>query len=376
MSQVFFKEEKNKFKSSPQELKEKPIHRDQTVKLLLLLIATKIFAFIYLFNIEYIAPYGRLQLNEWWLIFYRWDSAFYDRIATLGYIDLKHWAFLPGFPAVIKAIYLLIGHSGVSTALAGLICGLTWIPVYYKVASAYMEDEAAIYSTLLFTFFPTVYVFTSIGYSEGLWLTSTLLGWYFYIKDKHLLSSLALTVSTLTRIPGFILPTLIILRELLHYRVKRACLYLLPLIALGMWFYYGFLSTGEPIAPLAAQQKTVWNPHLNFLELFMIGVIGGRPTASWNESSVFIVISLALFLYLYLKAFNVDKLLGIYSVCLFAVYLTTGYFLSMSRFLPFTFPIWMGVRVKKKSVIIPYILFNYLLALLLWSEFLNDRWIG
>ncbi|MHA1228998.1 MAG: hypothetical protein ACTSPV_19985, partial [Candidatus Hodarchaeales archaeon] len=76
---------------------------------------------LYLFNLEYIEPYGRLQPSEWWLIFHRWDSAFYERIASLGYIDLKHWAFLPAFPAVIKVIYFFIGHSGVSTALAGLI---------------------------------------------------------------------------------------------------------------------------------------------------------------------------------------------------------------------------------------------------------------
>jgi len=348
----------------------------RSTAIILFLIGTKLLAFTYLFNLEYIEPYGRLQLNEWWLIFHRWDSAFYDRIASLGYIDLKHWAFLPAFPAVIKMIFFLIGNSEVSTALAGLVFGITWVPIYYKVASTYMEDKSATYSTLLFAFFPTVYIFTSVGYSEGLWLTSTLLGWYFYIKDKHHLSSLMLTLSTLTRIPGFVLPTIILLRELLKRRVKQALFYVLPLLALGLWFLYGFICTGELVAPLAAQQKTVWNPHLNFLELFILKLISHESAVSWSDHSVFIMVTVALFLYLYMKVFSIDRTLGIYSACLLAIYLSTGYFLSLPRFLPFTFPIWLGVKVEKKSVASTYIIVNYILALLLWSEFLNDRWVG
>jgi hypothetical protein len=104
-----------------------------------LLIVTKVIAFIYLFNLEFKEPYGRLDLHEWWLIFHRWASAFYDRIAAYGYenLDLAHWAFLPGFPFVIKIVYSIIGHSGMATALAGLIFGILWVPIYYKVALMY-----------------------------------------------------------------------------------------------------------------------------------------------------------------------------------------------------------------------------------------------
>lgn len=346
-------------------------------RIVLLVFFSKIVAFLYLFNLEYVEPYGRLELGEWWLIFHRWDSAFYDRIASLGYIDLKHWAFLPAFPAAIKIIYIFTGHSGIATALAGLICGVIWIPIYYRVAATYTSDKNAIYSTLIFAFFPTVYLFTSVGYSEGLWLASTLFGWYFFLMEKYLLSSIALTISMLTRIPGFILPTVILVYMLFWRRDRRGLIYFIPFCAIFLWLVYGFTQTGEIIAPYAAQIKTEWNPHLNFVEIFVSRLIW-KNTFSWSEHSSFIIILVALFLYLYIKSFEVDKLLGVYSLSLMTLYLFTGYFLSLPRFLPFTFPIWIktGDVIKNKCLLYAYIIFNYILAILLWSEFLNDRWCG
>lgn len=343
-------------------------------KIIFLLIISKILAFIYLFNLKYIEPYGKLQLNTSWLIFHRWDSAFYDRIAALGYIDLSHWAFLPAFPVTIKIISFVVGHTGASTALAGLIFGIAWIPFYHKIATFYTGKDAATYSTLLFAFFPTVYLFTSIGYSEGLWLTSTLAGWYFYINHKHHLSSIMLTISTLTRIPGFVLPMIIIIHQVTKKKLKSAFLYSVPFIALSLWITYGFLQTGE-LALLAAQQKTVWNPHLNFREIFLAQLIGGSSDIPWNDYSVLMVMAVVLFTYFYIKTLTLDKMLGIYSICLLCLYLSTGYYLSLPRFLPFTFPIWITTKMEKKQIIL-YLVFCFILTLLLWAQMLNDRWVG
>jgi len=100
------------------------LRSDRITQIIILVVVSKLFAFLYLFNLEFIEPYGKLELNEWWLIFHRWDSAFYDRIATFGYMELKDWAFLPAFPATIKAINFFVNHSATSTAIAGIICGV------------------------------------------------------------------------------------------------------------------------------------------------------------------------------------------------------------------------------------------------------------
>ncbi len=344
--------------------------------IILILLITKIVAFIYLFNLEYIEPYGKLTPDRWWLVFHRWDSAYYDKIASFGYVDLKDWAFMPAFPGAIKVISFLVGNSYVSTALAGLIFGILWVPVYYKVAAAYVGENTATYSTLLFAFFPTVYLFTSVGYTEGLWLTSSLLGWYFYLKNKHFISSSMLALSVLTRVPGIILPALILLRKITQRKIKQALVYLLPFVALISWVAYGFLQTGVPAAFITAQQETVWNSHLNFVELFLAQIMGGSTPSAWNEQSVFLIIAIALFAYLCIKVFDVDKFLGIYSVCSLAFLLTAGYYLSLSRFLPFIFPIWLNIKVNKKPVVAAYIILCFILTLVLWSEFLNDRWVG
>ena len=126
---------------------------------------------------------------------------------------------------------------------------------------------------------------------------------------------------------------------------------------------------------MAALQKTVWDPHLNFLEVFLVPLASGKAP-NWSDHSVFLFITLAIFTYLYLRVFKVDKILGVYSICLLATYLSTGYFLSLSRYLPFTFPIWINLKVEKKSTVALYVVFSIVLAVMLWIQFLNDRWVG
>lgn len=369
---------KDKIRGLLHRIKDQPLHFELSViwAIVILLIVTRIVAFAYLFNLNYIEPYGKLTPDNWWLVFHRWDSAFYDRIASSGYVEPRDWAFLPAFPGAIKALNFLVGNSSVSTALAGLIFGVLWVPIYHKVASIYVDKESAVHSTLLFAFFPTVYLFTSVGYSEGLWLTCSLLGIYFYLKDRHALSGGMLALSALTRIPGIILPLIFFLHKLVQKRVKQALFYLLPAAALIGWLGYGFLQTGLPFAPLTAQTSTVWNPHLNFVEVFLIPLVTGNTLHAWSEYSVFFFIALAVFSYFCIKVFSVDKVLGIYSISLLGFFLTTGYFLSYSRYIPFIFPMWLSLKVKNKAMIVAYVVICYIFALILWSQFLNDRWVG
>jgi len=74
--------------------------------------------------------------------------------------------------------------------------------------------------------------------------------------------------------------------------------------------------------------------------------------------------------------FSVDRVLGIYSVCLPAFFLATGYFLSLSRYLSLIFPMWISVKVKNKPIVAACLILCFVLTLVLWSEFLNDRWVG
>jgi hypothetical protein len=148
------------------------------------------------------------------------------------------------------------------------------------------------------------------------------------------------------------------------------------LVALIAWLGYGFLQTGSPFAPITAQTSTVWNPHLNFVEVFLIPLMTGNTLYSWNEYSVFFFIALAVFSYFCIKVFSVDKVLGIYSISLLAFFLTAGYFLSYSRYIPFIFPMWLSLKVKNRAMIVVYVIIGYILALILWSQFLNDRWVG
>ena len=129
---------------------------------------------------------------NWAYLFVGWDSAWYLSIMTRGYaFSTQSYTFTPGLPVFGKLFSLLFQNPVVSIALCALMFGVLWIPFFQLIAEKYMSKQAALASTLLFALSPYVFLFTSVAYSEGLFLFFTLSAWYLFKKGKVALCSSA-----------------------------------------------------------------------------------------------------------------------------------------------------------------------------------------
>jgi len=153
------------------------------------------------------------------------DSYHYMLIAKYGYVDpfnpmeTRFWAFPPLFPLTIR---LLVYFSPlpltypVAALLAANFFSLLSLIAFFSLSKIYSSDRKSIISTLLFAFFPPVFVYGSVAYSEHLFLLFFILSWYFFEKKNFSRSGFFLALASLTRFPGvliFIIYTILYLRR-------------------------------------------------------------------------------------------------------------------------------------------------------------------
>jgi Gpi18-like mannosyltransferase len=162
------------------------------------------------------------QVIRWPYLFLGWDSGWYLSIATRGYsFSSQSYAFYPGLPLFTYILNMVTGNPFVSMTLLSFIIGVIWLPAYQLVAENYMSKPEALKSTLLYGFFPYVFLFTTVAYSEGLLLLFSLAAWYFLKDKKLLLTGICASVAAISRPPGIFLMIPILLELLREYRHNR-----------------------------------------------------------------------------------------------------------------------------------------------------------
>lgn len=145
----------------------------------------------------------------------RWDSYFYLTIAKNGSYDdpllpgdTRIWNFAPLYPLFIRLFlsYTKEFQVEIPLAAAGVIVAnlfsLTSTIAFFYVSRLYLNEEKAIGATLLFSFFPTVLVFSTVAYAEPVFLTFAIMSWYFFEKENYPASGFTLALATLARFPG------------------------------------------------------------------------------------------------------------------------------------------------------------------------------
>lgn len=314
------------------------------------------------------------SINAFAFLFLGWDSEWYLRIALFGYFKPSLYAFSPGYPISIYILNLAVSNVSFSAALCSLIFGVAWIPLFQAIAEHYMLSSMALRCALIAAIYPYVFVFTTVAYSESLFLFASIASWYFYLKDKVLYASLLAALATITRTVG-ILIVLPMFFDLLRRREWKHLLYtFVSPTALFSWFYYCYINTGDWLAPITAQMNWGWTP-------WIIEWITNRFAAG------IALIILTFILISYCR--RVDWFLTTYTISYFFVILFASV-ASMSRFLSFVFPLWIMLMAKIFGRINPLtqntrwidigitvlcVLF-FSTAVWLWNRFLMGMWIA
>src|SRR5208337_3412859 len=318
--------------------------------------------------------------SNWLWLFNAWDSPHFQLIAQSGYAH-PDYAYLPAYPLLIHFVALLAGNYWLAGFVVAQAFALGSVLMFQLLAESYMPQREALCATLLMATFPYIFVFTTLSYSEPLFLFSTISAWYLYKKERRTASSMLAGLAAVTKIYGFaiIVPMLL---DIVKSRRWRDLVYVaIPLVFLASWLLFCYFSTGDIFASLTDEKWFTSNISSKFGLIQTIAnqllgrLVGAAPAPFYIDPPI--LIALGLFAYLVVKSWQVDGSLSAYPLVVFGltVFVVTNQ-LSLLRYLTFLFPIWLTMRVKNLFLTAACIIFFVPLALLLWFYAINVTFIG
>jgi Mannosyltransferase (PIG-V) len=149
------------------------------------------------------------QPHPFWDRFARWDSGWYNDIASGGYRFVEggrsNLAFFPLYPQLMGTFGRALGGAHQDFYLAGI--AISWMSfgiamvLLYRLARFDFAHAAALRATMYAAIFPSAYFF-GVVYSESLFLL-TLVGAALALRAQHwLLAAVAMAAMTATRVNG------------------------------------------------------------------------------------------------------------------------------------------------------------------------------
>ena len=315
--------------------------------------------------------------TDWLWLFNAFDSIHFQIIATLGY-EHPNYAYLPGYPALIRLVGMVIGNYWMSGFLVTQVFALASIVMFQLLAEQYMPAREALYATLVMSTFPYFSVFTTLGYSESVFLFSILSAWYFYKNGRMTTSSLLAGLASVTRIYGFaiVLPMFL---DIVKKRRYRKLIYItIPAAVICSWLLYCYLSTGDPFASWADEKYWTHSDlfWFGFVQIIFSQIFRGVGCSNCALDPA-ILVSVGLFAFLIVKTWQVDRFLWSYAVALFGllVFTATNH-LSLLRYATFIFPIWLILKTRNSVAVGVCIAFFIPMTFLLWLYALTPVLIG
>ena len=316
--------------------------------------------------------------TSWLWLFNAWDSLQFPLIAIFGY-DHPNYVRLPAYPLFIRVAGVLTGNYWFGAFLVTQIFALASIVVFQLLAEDYMKPNEALNATLLMSAFPFIFVFMTLSYSESLFFFSIICSWYFYKKEQLFVSSLFAGLASVTKIYGILIVLPIIFDLVSLKRYARLIYQVIPVSFLLSWVVFCYRSSGDFLA--SWDDEKFWTHGANgdgvrlvqaILHHGLQGVVaccsGLDPTIFW---------SVALFVIVVARIWQIDRCLWVYAVSLSGLLIFTApFYISLLRFLVFIFPIWLTVRVRNRWVAAVSVVVLVPLSLIVWLFALQVTFIG
>lgn len=208
--------------------------------------------------------------------FIRWDAGWYMGIARDGYTYNPaaqcSVVFLPLYPLLLKAVWLVVGNYAVAGALVANACLVGLCGLLWRCARELLGSEAAAHdAVLLLLLSPVTFFFSSI-YSESLFLLLMLATMWSASRRNWLAAAVCGYLASLTRSVGFLLVIPLVVEWLQQgnlggaepagRRWGRLVACLMPGAGLATYFGYLGVKFGDPLAYVHVQnywfQKFTW----------------------------------------------------------------------------------------------------------------------
>ena len=295
-----------------------------------------------------------------------YDSEHYLTMAKNGYVTDNLYAFFPLYPLVIKGISFIIPSGQIVGMLISNVCAFLSILVLHE-----LTKDKKNYGNLMCLIFSPILAYSSMVYTESMFMLLTLLGYYLYKKNKYLLAGIVVGLSILTRNSGIILWGAIGLEMLIRYftpednTIKFKNILLFGFVGLGIGMIYPiylYFETGNFLKFITIQSE-MWGrvsgmPWDNFIS--DIKVISRGGPATFGNILIFLEnwISFILVLIMAIKIFKKDKAASIYmivSLIAFTItyrdinYWKTLASISLFRYVLNLFPIYLYLLDNKRE---------------------------
>lgn len=321
---------------------------------------------------------------RWLYLFFGWDSAWYLSIGVKGYLfSNQSFAFFPGLPLFLMVLNLFFNNPLFTSVLFSMIIGILWIPLYQLIAEIYLDRSQALKSALLFAFFPSIFLFTTVVYSESLFLLSVLGAWYFFKRENLLVSMVFVSIATISRPPGLLILFPVLIETWRNYKggislKRRHILYFsFPLLSFFSWLLYCKIMLNDWFAPFT---RYAWNDMPSLFRLLVNQL--SKESVQLLQNNIHVLLFLLLPPILIYALRRMDRSLALYSGVYYLGILAFGALLSVPRFISFLFPIWLPLTLKlsqvKKTNLITIILYAVfcVVGFFLWNAFLNGEFVS
>ncbi|MGJ8670085.1 MAG: hypothetical protein ACSHXK_11405 [Oceanococcus sp.] len=324
----------------------------------------------------------RHSLNIW----NRWDTPHYLDLARHGYSNHGELGlfivFFPAFPAILKCLSWLYNDAFAWSLLLSFFCLIASCLALHRIACHYRDEATADRVIWYLLIFPTSYFFR-LGYTEALFMASLLWLWVAMLERRWLLVGGLGMLLCATRINGALIGLVLgfemacMLWQTRHFDWRWLYTALIPcglLLYLGInyWVYqdpFYFLqvqqnhwhkSPGTPLTALA----DLWN------------------RLSWDKNKfwtmgVFELAAVALGLVATVYGFfRVSFSSGLWSASNMLLMTSTGWALSLPRYILVIFPIYFLLADLSRNPQIKNLLDMLCLALfsLMAMEFAHGHW--
>ena len=312
---------------------------------------------------------------RWLFLFNGGDSFQFPLIAMKGYA-YPVYVFLPAYPMFIWVVGSLIENYWFGAFIVTQSFALAAIVVFQLLAQLYMDPLEAAYATLLMATFPYISVFTTLGYSEGVFLFASIAAWYLYRRDRLVFSALLAGLTSVSRIYGFAIVVPVFL-DIVRKKCWRRLAYLaIPTTFVLAWEMFCYATTGDFLASLTDEKKfyAVTGSNLGLGPTILSQLTHGIPTAGLDPA---IIASVALFAFLTVMVWKVDVRLWAYTMIVFIVLLlTVPSHISLLRFLAFLFPLWLTVKIRSPIAVAICLAIFIPMALLMWLYTITVFFVG
>ncbi|NEW07189.1 hypothetical protein GK047_14365 [Paenibacillus sp. SYP-B3998] len=252
----------------------------------------------------------KLELED----FIKFDTYSYLKIAAEGYDQYRmgeahtaaNWVFFPLYPLLIYLVgkVLWINPAIIGMILSNLCLIAAFVYMYFIALQRGLNERQARAVLLLAICYPAS-LYYSVPYTESLFLLLSAASIYYAGNKQYAWAFIAASLSTVTRVPGFVNLFFVIgtigLNEGLKWSwryVKWGAYSLLSLVPMGIFLLHMKIVSGDALAPFHEQSlhwfRYTTQPFKNYIGYLQQPYF--NTSDGWDNGFIAFTLSTALFL--------------------------------------------------------------------------------